>query len=207
MFIKASEKVTAKHAAAAAEPHDSDSDEALMARIVLSDRAAYAALIARHTNRFLALAERLLVNRALAEDVIQDVFLKIWLRADSFNPDAGKFTTWFYRVVTNKCFDEKRRKQTVALPENFEIVDESKNSDATLEDKDRAIQVASILKKLPERQRLAITLCYYSELSNKQAAEIMDLNIKALESLLSRARATLKNDAAMAALLCEQPDV
>lgn len=190
--------------ARASAPLDEESDENLMARVARSDRSAYATLVARHTNRFLALAERLLANRSLAEDVIQDVFLKIWLSADKFNPDAGKFTTWFYRVVSNKCFDEKRRKRTVALPENFEIIDDSKNCDVTLEENDRADQVAVILAKLPDRQRLAITLCYYSELSNKEAALIMDVNIKALESLLSRARATLKNNIEIAALLSNE---
>ena len=193
--------MTIKNDAKASLSLKEESDECLMARVSNADREAYAVLVTRHSSAFLALAERLLSNRLLAEDVIQDVFLKIWLYADKFNPDSGKFTSWFYRVVSNKCFDEKRRKQMVALPDNFEIVDSSINNDKTIEDKDRAKEVARILERLPDRQRLAITLTYYSDLSNKEAAEAMGVNIKALESLLSRARTTMKNNPSAATLL------
>lgn len=172
---------------------DQESDEDLIARITQGDRAAYAMVVMRHSNRFLALADRLLKNRSQAEDVIQEVFFKLWQNADKFNPEAGKFTTWFYRVVSNKCFDEKRKKKLVALPENFDLIDESKSAIDVLGDQDRRKTIDAALFGLPVRQRLAITLCYFEELSNKEAAEIMDVNIKALESLLTRARTTLRN--------------
>ena len=87
--------------------------------------------------------------------------------------------------------DKKRKKRPVSLPENFEIKDQSQNQEEKLDENQAAIKVREQLDGLPETQKTAILLCYFEGLSNKEAAEILDLNIKALESLLSRGRKTL----------------
>ncbi len=169
-----------------------ESDRVLVRQVAEGDEAAYAVLVTRHTNRHLAFAERVLVDRAEAEDAVQEAFLKLWSRANSFDPAAAKFTTWFYRVVLNQCLDRKRKKRPESLPEGFDGVDEREDPSGAYEESETASYVKRKLDQLPERQRYAITLCYYEGLSNKEAAEILGLGVKALESLLTRGRKRLK---------------
>ena len=169
-----------------------ESDRVLVKQVGDGDEAAYAILVTRHTNRHLAFAERVLGDRAEAEDAVQEAFLKLWSRATSFDPAAAKFTTWFYRVVLNQCLDRKRKKRPERLPEGFDGVDEGESPAEAYEESEAAAYVKSKLRELPERQRSAIALCYYEGLSNKEAAEILGLGVKALESLLTRGRKRLK---------------
>ena len=160
------------------------------------DQTAYAELVKRHADRFLSVATRLMGNKVNAEDMVQEAFIKLLTGADKFNAEAGRFTTWFYRVVSNRCLDELRRKRPVALPEGYDKEDEKAQTDASLLERDKQVVVRHALDMLSERQKLAITLCYFEELSNKEAAEVMDINIKALESLLARGRQALKSQLA-----------
>jgi len=169
------------------------SDESLVARVACGDRAAYAKLVLRHTDRFLALAERLLGERGEAEDVLQDAFSRLWTRADRFDPETARFTTWFYRVVANACTDRLRRRgRSQPLPENWDGVDTDPPADEKLDQSQRAGQVRRALDCLPERQKVAVTLCYFEGLTNVEAADVLSISVKALESLLVRARRGLK---------------
>lgn len=175
-----------------ASPLESLSDEQLAARIAEGCENAFQALMARHATRNLAFAERLMGSRAEAEDIVQEAFVKLWLNADKFDSQKSKFTTWFYRVVMNHCLDVKRKKKPVALPENFEKMDDKANLDKHLEKTQRGRIIRQALREIPDRQRAAITLCYFEELTNKEAAEVLGLNLKALESLLTRGRRNLE---------------
>ena len=175
-------------------PADEISDEELVARVAAGDRTAYALLVERHADRQLGFACRVLGSRAAAEDVVQDAFLKLWTHADRFDPAAGKFTTWFYRVVMNRCLDVKRRKRPVALPEDYDAVDEAPVSDEAMAAKQRADAVHRGLDGLPERQRVAVSLFYFEGLRAREAAEVMEVGLKAFESLLVRARKQLARD-------------
>ena len=169
------------------------SDESLVARVADGDRAAYAKLVLRHTDRFLALAERLLGERSEAEDVLQDAFSRLWTRADRFDPETARFTTWFYRVVANACTDRLRRRgRSQSLPENWDGIDTDPPADETLARRQHAGQVRRALDCLPERQKVAVTLCYFEGLTNVEAADVLSISVKALESLLVRARRGLK---------------
>lgn len=166
-------------------------DHDLIKHIANGEQAAFSVIVYRYTDRYLAMAERVLSDREEAKDAVQDAFIKLWEKAHSFNAEKAKFSTWFYRIVLNRCLDKKRKKRPVSLPENFEIKDESQNQEEKLDESQAAIKVREQLDGLPETQKTAILLCYFEGLSNKEAAEILDLNIKALESLLSRGRKTL----------------
>lgn len=168
------------------------SDEALAARIAEGSQESFQILMARHVNMHLAFAERIMGNRAEAEDIVQDAFAKLWLHAGKFDPAKSKFTTWFYRVVMNRCLDVKRKKKPVALPEDFEKVDDRATPDVDYAKAQRGLVIQTALKEIPDRQRAAITLCYFEELSNKEAAEVLGLKLKALESLLTRGRKNLE---------------
>jgi len=172
---------------------DEASDEELVARVARGDEAAFAGLVLRHADRYVALAERMTGQRGAAEDAVQDAFTRLWRKADSFKPDHALFTTWFYRVVVNACTDGLRRhRRTDSLPEGWDMPDPSPGAEAGIERAERAQAVRRALDALPARQRAAVVLCYFDGLSNAEAADSLGVRLKALEALLVRARRTLR---------------
>lgn len=166
----------------------------LVQKVANGEQAAYSVLVMRHSNRHLMVAKRILNDQHEAEDALQDAFISLWKYAERFDPEKAKFSTWFYRIVTNQCLDRKRKKKPGALPEGYDAVDESDGPQEQLVQSQRGNTVKQALDRLPDRQKVAITLCYFEGVSNKEAAEILELNIKALESLLTRARKALAKD-------------
>jgi RNA polymerase sigma-70 factor, ECF subfamily len=171
---------------------DSDSDEALVKRLGRGDAAAFQVLMTRYASLHLGFAHRLVGNRQEAEDIVQESYAKLWTHGKDFDPRKSKFTTWFYRVVMNRCLDHKRKKRAVALPEAFDAADDAPSAHQLLEASERAEQVREALERIPERQKAAIVLCYFEGVSNREAAEILGVNLKALESLLCRGRRSLQ---------------
>lgn len=169
-----------------------ETDEALARHIGKGDADAFKVLMVRHVNMHLAFAERMMGNREEAEDIVQDAFAKLWINAGKFDPAKAKFTTWFYRIVLNRCLDMKRKKRPGALPENYDAADDGPGPAQTLVKREKRKRVHDALAQIPDRQRAAITLCYFEGLSNREAADILELNIKALESLLCRGRKNLE---------------
>ena len=163
-----------------------------MARVAAADRTAFACLVDRYGMRYRALAYRYLGDIALAEDLVQEAFVKLWTHAGRFDPEKARFTTWFHRIVVNRCLDEKRRRTVDALPEGFDQADDRPSAEHEMAEAGGQSQVRAALAALPDRQRLAVTLSYFDGLSNIEAADVMQLNIKAYESLLVRSRAKLK---------------
>lgn len=163
----------------------------LMSRIAGGDVRAYEALVERHLDRFLAFAERVTGRRAEAEDILQEAFLRIWTKAPGWSPKAAKFTTWFYRIVLNLCIDYKRRKKPEALADDFDIADGGHSVERLLAGAEDQTRIRRALDSLPPRQKQAIMLCYYDGLSNLEAAEILIVGVKAIESLLVRGRRQL----------------
>jgi RNA polymerase sigma-70 factor (ECF subfamily) len=131
-------------------------------------------------------------SQAEAEDVLQEVFLKLWTHAARWQPGRAKFETWLYRVMLNQCYDRLRRKPTQPLEAAADMADEAALADAGLEQAALGREVGRALEGLPERQKAAILLCHFQGASNIEAAEIMDLSVEALESLLARGRRTLR---------------
>ena len=166
-------------------------DERLIEHVAKGEQAAFSVIVYRYTDRYLAMAERVLRDREEAKDALQDSFIKLWEKAHSFNAEKAKFSTWFYRIVLNRCLDKKRKKKPTSLPENFDLADDSPDQEQKADEEQVATKVSTHLHDLPEKQKAAIMLCYFEGLTNKEAAEVLDLNIKALESLLTRGRKTL----------------
>jgi RNA polymerase sigma-70 factor (ECF subfamily) len=168
-------------------------DESLLRRIQDGDHGAFASLVHRHAKRFYSVAYRIVHDRDDAEDLVQAAFLKLWERPDLWDQrKQTKFTTWFYTVVTNLCLDHAKRKRPLPLPDEIELVDGAPGQDDLLDGKQRRAVLDRLIRRLPERQQLALNLCFYEELSNQEAADIMGVNLKALQSLIMRAKATLK---------------
>ena len=171
------------------------SDDELMRLAGGGDHAAFSALVARHLRRAGSVAGRVMGSRAEAEDVVQEAFLRAWLKAPDWQPaetGGAKFSTWFYRVVMNLCIDRKRKPGTAPLEAAGEIPDPGADGFAHVAAGETRQRVAAALEQLPERQRAALTLCHYEGMSNIEAAEILDLSVGAVESLLVRARRNLR---------------
>jgi RNA polymerase sigma-70 factor (ECF subfamily) len=169
-----------------------ETDEDLLARIARNDSAAVREMVARKLPRLLALAARVLGDRMEAEDVAQEVFLRIWRQAPRWETGRARFDTWLYAIALNLCRDRFRRRREVYAGELPETADPSSAPDRELHDRDNTRAVESALAMLPERQREALVLQYYEELSNIEAAAVMGISVEALESLLARARRNLR---------------
>lgn len=168
------------------------SDEALVEQVCGGDRRAFACLVERHGLRFRAIAVRTCGDLMMAEEMVQEAFVKLWTRPDRFDREKAKFTTWFHRVVVNRCLDELRRKRPEALPEGFDVADDGPGAETLIGQANSSQQLMAALDRLSDRQRNALTLSYLDGYSNSEAADIMELNIKAFESLLVRARVKLR---------------
>lgn len=172
---------------------EDDSDDALVLRAGSGDRRAAARLIARHSPKILAVCIRMTGERTSAEDCAQETFLKLWRSADRWRPGRAKFETWLYRVATNACIDRLRqRRPETAAEDAAEVADGAPLAEDGLIAQERRRSVEAALGALPERQRLAVVLCHYQEMSNADAAAVMEVSVDALESLLARARRSLK---------------
>ena len=169
-----------------------DPDQELVARVGRGDPAAVQALMARKLPRMLALARRMLGDAGEAEDVAQEVFVRAWKQAPVWKPGTGRFDTWMHRVALNLCYDRLRRRREYVTAEPPEQVDPSPGAERGLQTRDTARQVEAALADLPPRQREAIVLCHYQELTNIEAAGLMEISVEALESLLSSARRALR---------------
>ncbi len=167
-------------------------DEALVTRVAAGDRRAYGLLVDRHLDRTVTIARRILGNQADAEDVAQEAFLRLWRHADRFDERAAKFATWFYRVTTNLCLDRTRRAPMAPLDAAGDPADTTPGQEDALADRRTRAAVAGAVADLPDRLRAAVTLTYEAGLSNAEAAKALDISVKALESLLVRARRTLR---------------
>ena len=164
----------------------------LAARVSAGDRAAFAQLVQLHLPRTVAVAQRILMRRAEAEDVAQDVFIKYWQNPQAYQPGKALFATWLYRVTVNRALDVARKAKPLPLDENYDQEDPALSVIEQQAQKQRAQALAQAVALLPERQRAAIALSYQTELSDVDAAAALDITVKAYESLLVRARRTLR---------------
>ena len=170
-------------------------DESLMALIKKQDHRAFSILVKRHTDRFYGLAWRMTANRQEAEDIVQDAFLKLWHNPGLYNPRKNaKFVTWFYRVVTNISIDRLRRyKKTIGSDGLDYVPDDRTGQDEEMAARQQQEALERAIQDLSAKQKTALNLCFYDGLSNKEAATIMGIRLKALESLLMRAKTGIKD--------------
>jgi len=176
--------------------NETDPDVELLARIGNNEPQAVNEMVTRKLPRLLALAGRLLGDADEARDVAQDTFLRIWKQAGQWRSGQARFDTWLHRVALNLCYDRLRRRKEQPLADSDELpeaVDPAPLPEELLQASAQSDLMAAALAALPERQREAIVLQYYQDLSNIEAAQLMNISVDALESLLSRARRNLRN--------------
>ncbi|WP_082201389.1 RNA polymerase sigma factor [Paraburkholderia phenoliruptrix] len=183
------------HRTCARERHalsERDPDAELLEQVGRHDAAAVRTLVARKLPRLLAFATRMLGDRMEAEDVAQEVFVRIWKHAARWREGEAKFDTWVHRVALNLCYDRLRGRREELRDELPEEVDPAALPDVRLAARARDERIRAALAALPARQREALVLCYYQEMSNIDAAALMGITVDALESLLARARRNLR---------------
>lgn len=179
--------------------NEADPDADLVARVSKGETGAVREMVARKLPRLLALATRMLGDRDEANDVAQETFMRLWKEAARWQPGQARFDTWLHRVAMNLCYDRLRSSRnrvmaagSDALEDAQEPVDLGPLPDERLSERERDGRIRNALAALPPRQREALVLQYYQELSNVEAAQLMGISTEALESLLSRARRSLR---------------
>ena len=134
----------------------------------------------------------MLGNRADADDIAQEAFLRLWRMLPDWKPGRAKLSTWIYRVTTNLCVDRMRRPREAALPDGFGMADPSDGVEAAMVQAEASDEIHAAIGALPERQRAALVLVHFEGCSNLETASILDISVEAVESLLARARRTLR---------------
>lgn len=170
---------------------DKASDEELMLRVARGDERAFGELTRRYLPRAVGIARRIVRSAADAEDIVQDAFLRLWINAPRWRP-ISSFRTWFYRVLVNLCLNHRRRAPFIALDRAGDPPDPSAGAGERLEADEIDRALAAAIGALPARQRAAIVLSYREGLSNAEAAAVLDTSVSALETLLVRAKKSLR---------------
>lgn len=167
-------------------------DTALMREVATGSVEAFSILVERHSAALYRVAMRMLSDSAEAEDVTQDCFTRLWQNAPHWQPSGAGLVGWLHRVTMNLCFDRKRKFRVVTVEELPDPADDAPLADRVIEADQAAQAISAALADLPERHRAALVLCYYEGFSNALVAQMLDLNIKAMESLLFRARRQMR---------------
>lgn len=167
-------------------------DEDLLKAIGSGDRSAARELMQRNTPRLLGLANRLLNDPVEAEDIVQETFIRVWKAADRWQSGRAKVSTWISRITINLCYDRLRRRREQLVDELPDQVDHTPSQETSMVQAQSGNRVADAVASLPDRQRMALELVHFQEMSNIEAADIMEVSVDALESLLARGRRKLK---------------
>lgn len=188
-------------AASSVEP---GSDAEVMLRVKAGDDSAYAFLIQKYRRPLVGFMYRMCHNPATAEELAQEVFLRVYRSRSSYEPSA-KFSTWLYRIATNLAVNHardtrhERPENTVRLDEpdqetgtTPDLADQSLSAEEQLLKRERLAAIRSKVNALPERQRLAVMMHKYQQMDYRQIAAVMKLSESATKSLLFRAYETLR---------------
>ena len=179
-------------------------DLELMLRVKTGDLGAFEELVETHQHRVVGTVAKMLGDETEAEDVAQQVFVRVWRSAARYEPTA-KFTTWLFTITRNLVFNELRRRKrhgTTSIDESRENDDDSprhqiadlgvKVPDVSMLDDEMMNAIHRAIEELPEAQRMAIVLRRYEETPYEEIAQVLDLTVPAVKSLLFRARTELR---------------
>jgi len=168
------------------------SDDALIERIADGDQKAWVEITRRHLGALVGYAWHMLRDRAEAEDVAQETMVRLMRKAETWEPGGAKVKTWLFRVAINQCIDRQRARRTTSLDVLAEQSDPDTGGTTVARDHALRRTVGSAVDGLPPRQKQALTLVHYQGFSQQEAAKVLDVSVEAIESLLARARRSLK---------------
>ncbi len=179
-------------------------DVALMARVKKDDMTAFEELVTRHQHAVVGTVAKMLGSPNDAEDIAQQVFVRIWKSAKRYEPKA-KFTTWLFTITRNLVFNESRkrsRRKEVSVEEREEefhqTVTEQHGAepDANVLHEELVGAIDEAINALPEKQRMAVILRRYEDMPYEEIGKILKLSLPAVKSLLFRARGQMKEQLA-----------
>jgi RNA polymerase sigma-70 factor (ECF subfamily) len=182
-------------------PEDAE-DIRLMELVGAGDDRAFEELVERHQRLVIGTVGRMLGSGSDAEDIAQQVFVRVWKNAKRYEPRA-KFTTWLLKITRNLVFNElRRRSRHPQVPLQADSEEEERPlkddhavaPDASLLEQELQEAVDAAIGRLPETQRMAVILRRYDELSYEEIAETLDQSVSAVKSLLFRARTELREN-------------
>lgn len=176
-----------------------DRDTALMLDVAQGDASSFDLLLERHRSSVVNHLNRLVHNRAIAEELAQDVFIRVYRFRNRYQADA-KFTTWLFRITTNIALnwrrDARRELNNVRLDQEIrntrELWDRNPRADELLLEEHRAREIRAAIESLPPKQLAAVLMHKYEGMEYAQIAEVLNCSMPALKSLLFRAYATLR---------------
>lgn len=173
--------------------HDNASvDHQLMARLASGDASALEQLVRRHGRAVAGVVYRYLGRADEVEDLVQEVFLRVFRSASRYRPEA-KFTTWLFRIATNLCLNHRSRwRPRIVSPEDVPLEEIAEPSDDG-EGAARIDRLREAIEALPPRQRMALSLQLEQGTSYAQIAETMQVSVSSVEAMLFRARQALKD--------------
>jgi RNA polymerase sigma-70 factor (ECF subfamily) len=186
----------------AKDSSDRNVDDDLICRVADGDAAAWPMLLDRHLRPIVGVGWYMLGDRAEAEDVAQECFVRLLAKAETWKPGGPKLRTWLHRVAINLCIDRQRARKPVSLDALGDGDGVVPIDPGTAGRMDQRIVVQRALDGLPEKQKMAMVLIYYQGFSNREAAELLETSVEAVESLLARARRALRQR-----LLADLPDL
>jgi RNA polymerase sigma-70 factor (ECF subfamily) len=182
-------------------------DEVLMAAAALGDVQAYSALVERHLPSIYRLCVRMIDDRHEAEDLAQESFARLWQSAPNWRPVGGGLPAWLHRVASNLCFDRMRARREIPTDDVPELADQSPDAIQLIQASQLEGLLDACLGRLPAHQRAALVLTYYEGYSNALTAQIMDMKLKAFESLLLRARRRMSDELRLVGVYGEDLEV
>jgi RNA polymerase sigma-70 factor (ECF subfamily) len=183
---------------------DSQTDADIMLRVKAGDQSAFEYLVQKYRRPMVSFMYRMARNSAAAEDLAQEVFLRIYRSRETYEASA-KFTTWLYRIATNLAVNHARDSRherpevQVSLDEpdddtgtTLELPDSSLNAEQQMVRRERMLAIRRKVEALPEQQRLAVIMHKYQQMDYKQIADVLKKSESATKSLLFRAYETLR---------------
>ncbi len=181
-----------------------ESDAEIMLRAKAGDQSAFDYLVQKYRRPMVSFMYRMARNAAVAEDLAQEVFLRVYRSRESYEASA-KFTTWLYRIATNLAVNHardtrhERPEVQVSIDEpdddtgtTLEIPDRSLNAEQSIVVRERMLAIRSKVEALPEQQKLAVIMHKYQQMDYKQIADVLKKSESATKSLLFRAYETLR---------------
>jgi RNA polymerase sigma-70 factor (ECF subfamily) len=180
------------------------SDAQVMLRVKAGDQSAFDYLVQKYRRPMLSFMYRMVHNTAVAEDLAQEVFLRVYRSRENYEASA-KFTTWLYRIASNLAVNHardtrhQRPENTVSLDEpdqetglTMDVPDNSLTAEEAIVRRERLAAIRQRVQALPERQRIAVIMHKYQQMDYHQIAEVLKLSESAIKSLLFRAYETLR---------------
>ena len=185
-------------------PEGGRSDAEIMLQVKAGDESAFEYLVQKYRRPMVSFMFRMAHSNAAAEDLAQEVFLRVYRSRESYEASA-KFTTWLYRIATNLAVNHardtrhERAENTVSLDEpdaesghTLDLPDRTPSAEETIVQRERVAAIRQRVQALPERQRIAVVMHKYQQMEYRQIADVLKLSESATKSLLFRAYETLR---------------